>query len=39
MRTTDFSRAPRRAQAGAMFTGATRYNGLRDWMTLARRWR
>jgi hypothetical protein len=39
MRTTDFSRAPRRAQATAMFIGSTRYNGPRDWWTLSRTWK
>lgn len=39
MRTKDFSRAPRRAQAGALFIGSTRYNGLRQWITLYRTWR
>lgn len=39
MRTTDFSRAPRQGQAGAMFVGATRYNGPRAWWTLSRSWR
>lgn len=39
MRTDDFSRAPRLAQAGAMFTGATRYNGIRAWLTLWATWR
>ncbi len=39
MRTTDFSNAPRRAQAGAMFTGATRYNSVKEWATLSLTWR
>lgn len=39
MRTRDFSNAPRVAQSGAMFTGATRYNGLRAWITLSWTWR
>jgi len=39
MRTSDFSAAPRLAQAGAMFTGATRYTGLRSWVTLSWTWR
>lgn len=39
MRTDDFSRAPRRGQGNALFLGATKYNGLRQWLTLYRTWR
>ena len=39
MRTTDFSAAPRRAQGNALFLGSTKYNGLRQWITLYRTWR
>jgi phenylacetate-CoA ligase len=39
MRSADFSKAPRIAQAGAMFTGATRYNGIPAWITLSWTWR
>ncbi|MBK8730995.1 MAG: DUF4188 domain-containing protein [Tetrasphaera sp.] len=38
MRSADFSKAPRIAQAGAMFTGATRYNGIPAWITLSWTW-
>ncbi|SNC64268.1 hypothetical protein SAMN05445756_1077 [Kytococcus aerolatus] len=38
MRTTDFSRAPRKAQATAMFVGATRYSGPLAWARLTPRW-
>ncbi len=39
MRTRNFSGAPRLAQAGAMFTGATRYTGPIAWLRLWRTWR
>lgn len=39
MRTDDFSRAPRIAQAGAMFVGGTRYTGPLAWARHARRYR
>lgn len=39
MRTDDFSRAPRIAQAGAMFVGGTRYTGPVAWARHARRYR
>lgn len=39
MRTTDFSKAPRRAQAEAMFIGSTRYNSPKEWAILSMRWR
>lgn len=39
MRTTDFSQAPRIAQAGAMFVGGTRYTGPLAWARHARRYR
>jgi hypothetical protein len=38
MRTTDFSHAPHKAQATAMFIGATRYRGLRSIVSLSRTW-
>ena len=38
MRTTDFSRAPRVAQAKAQFVGATHFRGPLDLLGLARRW-
>jgi hypothetical protein len=38
MRTTDFSRAPAQAQAGAMFVGATRYRGPLALARLLPRW-
>ncbi len=38
MRTTDFSRAPRIAQAKAQFVGATRFRGPLDLIGLARKW-
>ena len=38
MRTTDFSAAPTKAQATAMFIGATRYNGPLAWARLAPKW-
>lgn len=39
MRTADFSRAPRIAQAGVMFVGGTRYTGPLAWARHARRYR
>jgi hypothetical protein len=39
MRTTDFSRAPRVAQAGAMFVGGTRYTSPSAWARHAGRYR
>ncbi|MEU7996478.1 DUF4188 domain-containing protein [Micromonospora sp. NPDC049060] len=39
MRTRDFSRAPARAQAGAMFFGATRYRGPLAILRLFPAWR
>ncbi|GLZ10758.1 hypothetical protein Acsp04_09930 [Actinomadura sp. NBRC 104425] len=38
MRTADFSRAPRQAQATAMFVGATRYRGPLSVLTLSLTW-
>ncbi|WP_163512808.1 DUF4188 domain-containing protein [Fodinicola acaciae] len=38
MKTTDFSRAPEKAQATAMFIGATRYNGPLALIGLSRIW-
>jgi hypothetical protein len=38
MRTTDFSQAPDKARATAMFMGGTRYRGLRSLISLSRTW-
>ena len=38
MRTTDFSKAPPQANAGAMFVGATKYKGIHAWIRLTFTW-